>query len=69
MFFSSNGLVFVSKNPGESKNQYYLKSENILKKITLEETKKFYISSTQVENIYNLATKEASSQNLDCKYF
>ena len=69
MFFSNVGLVFVSKIPGESLNQYYLKSEKILEKINLDDNKEFYITSSQVESIYNLATKESAKLSIGCNYY
>ena len=69
MFFSNAGIVFIHRYPGESLNQYYKKSENIIEKITIDNSKKYIITPNQAENIYNNAAKQTAISNLGCKYY
>ena len=73
MFLSPAGLVFIATTPGESLNLFYKKSELILDKIetTLIKNKltTFYSTSSQIEQLYNKASKEAAENHLGCKYY
>jgi capsule polysaccharide modification protein KpsS len=69
MFYSNVGLVFVNKSPGESFNFYYNKAENIINKISINDAKPFFITPSQVENVYNMSSKETSISKMDCKYY
>jgi hypothetical protein len=76
MFFTELGLIKVSRSPGESLNQYYKKSEEIIKLLKTQsysQNKKtiqnMYITDIQVNNIYNKAFKEVSMKTLGCIYY
>jgi len=76
MLFNELGLIKVSRSSGESLNQYYKKSEEIIKLLKTQsysQNKKInqnmYITDTQVNNIYNKASKEVFMKTLGCTYY
>ncbi len=75
MFLTKAGLVIVSKNPGESANLFYKKSEIIVDKIegsinkNLNQNYKFYSTPSQIEQLFNKSFKQAAEERLGCKYY
>ena len=70
MFYSSVGIVFIHKTPGESLNFYYKKASHITDKLcTKHLLDNKMLTTSQVEKIYNLATKETSKSLLGCSYY
>tara|TARA_B100001057_G_C22079932_1_gene655376 strand:- start:66 stop:284 length:219 start_codon:yes stop_codon:yes gene_type:complete len=72
MFITEVGLVSVARNPGESLNFYYKKSEKIIEKITKNShtsKHKFFTTPSQIEQIFNKSLKEACEEKIGCKYY
>jgi hypothetical protein len=66
MFYTDNGIVIISRSPGESLNFYYKKSNAIINLINQSTN---YLTETQVNIIYNKAAKEISTSTLECTYY